>query len=108
MVYEKKYDYSDMIKGIIPRNADAFAFGTLRIALGWIWLWAFFDKLLGLGFATTPEKAWINGNSPITGYLMFATNPESPFHTFFSEDLVNFPGLLFRVFDSALAPIFEC
>lgn len=40
-----------------------------RIMLGFIFLWAFLDKLLGLGFATTSERAWINGGSPTTGYL---------------------------------------
>lgn len=55
-----------------------------RIGLGLTFLWAFFDKLLGLGFATCRnaetntvamycEKAWINGGSPTTGFLKFAT-----------------------------------
>ncbi len=43
--------------------------GVLRIALGLIFLWAFFDKLLGLGFATLPEKSWLAGNSPTSGFL---------------------------------------
>ena len=37
--------------------------------MGLIFLWAFFDKLLGLGFATKPESAWLNGGSPTTGFL---------------------------------------
>ena len=36
----------------------------LRIALGWVFLWAFLDKLFGLGFATAAENAWINGGCP--------------------------------------------
>lgn len=40
--------------------------------MSFIFLWAFFDKLLGLGFATTPEKSWINGGSPTSGFLMGA------------------------------------
>jgi thiosulfate dehydrogenase [quinone] large subunit len=94
MVYEKKYDYSEMVMGIIPRNAEAFALGTLRLAIGWLWLWAFFDKLFGLGFATTPDKAWINGNSPISGFLMFGTNSESPFYSFFSTELVKYANIM--------------
>jgi thiosulfate dehydrogenase [quinone] large subunit len=54
--------------------------GVLRIGLGWIFLWAFLDKLLALGFATgrDPETgqvdrfgdaAWINGGSPTEGFL---------------------------------------
>lgn len=48
-----------------------FIVGTLRIFLGWILLWAFFDKVFGLGFATAPEKSWIDGVSPTTGFLRF-------------------------------------
>jgi len=51
--------------------------GLLRISIGSIFLWAFFDKLLGLGFATLSERAWIVGGSPTTGYLMNA--PKGPF-----------------------------
>lgn len=47
--------------------------GLLRVAVGFIFLWAFFDKLLGLGFATTPEKSWLSGGSPTLGYLKNAT-----------------------------------
>lgn len=45
---------------------------VLRILLGWIFLWAFLDKLLGLGFATT-GGGWISGVSPTTGFLSRAT-----------------------------------
>lgn len=41
----------------------------LRISLGLIFLWAFFDKLLGLGFSTTPDQSWLFGVSPTSGYL---------------------------------------
>lgn len=36
-------------------------------------LWAFFDKLFGLGFATTSDKAWLVGVSPTAGFLQFAS-----------------------------------
>lgn len=42
---------------------------VLRILLGAVFLWAFLDKTFGLGFATSPEKAWIAGGSPTAGYL---------------------------------------
>jgi thiosulfate dehydrogenase [quinone] large subunit len=32
-------------------------------------LWAFLDKLFGLGFATPLGKGWINGGSPTYGFL---------------------------------------
>ena len=42
---------------------------TLRLATGFIFLWAFIDKLLGLGFSTPTERAWINGGTPSQGFL---------------------------------------
>ena len=45
----------------------------LRITLGLIFLWAFFDKVLGLGFATTADKSWLLGNSPTLGFLKLGT-----------------------------------
>lgn len=46
-----------------------------RILLGFTFLWAFLDKLLGLGFATPTAKAWINGGSPTTGFLSGVNGP---------------------------------
>ena len=43
--------------------------GVLRITLGSIFLWAFFDKLLGLGYSTLPAKSWLAGSSPTSGFL---------------------------------------
>lgn len=43
----------------------------LRFFLAWTFLWAFFDKLFGLGHATASEKAWILGYSPTKGFLAF-------------------------------------
>lgn len=65
-----------------------------RIALGFVFLWAFFDKLLALGYATGRDsetgvvdyfgpKAWINGGHVTEGYLVYGGNPDSPFHEFF-------------------------
>lgn len=66
-----------------------WAWTVLRILIGWSFLWAFLDKMFGLGFATcrgagpegTPassidfmcDAAMINGGSPTFGYLNFAT-----------------------------------
>lgn len=53
----------------------------LRIGLGLQLLWAFFDKLFGLGFSTELDKAWIAGSSPTAGFLKFgATGPFAPFY----------------------------
>src|SRR5690606_3062385 len=51
-------------------NTQNIVLLSLRFAMSFIFLWAFFDKLFGLGFATTPDKAWINGGSPTTGFLL--------------------------------------
>lgn len=51
------------------RMPGARSLATVRILLGAVFLWAFLDKTLGLGFATAPQKAWIAGGSPTAGYL---------------------------------------
>lgn len=56
-------------------------FLALRLGMGFIFLWAFLDKLFGLGFATTSAKAWINGGSPTAGFLTNAVH--GPFASFF-------------------------
>jgi len=51
--------------------------------MAFIFLWAFFDKTFGLGFATTSDKAWVNGGSPTAGFLSFGTH--GPFVGFFKS-----------------------
>lgn len=46
----------------------------LRIAMGWMFLWAFLDKLFGFGLATKAESSWLSGGSPTSGFLKFATS----------------------------------
>ncbi|WP_405149947.1 hypothetical protein OG589_16220 [Sphaerisporangium sp. NBC_01403] len=50
------------------RAAD-HVWAVTRIAIGWIFLWAFLDKAFGWGFATPADRAWIHGGSPTTGFL---------------------------------------
>ncbi|MDQ2726907.1 MAG: hypothetical protein M3Y91_03355 [Actinomycetota bacterium] len=50
-------------------RAGAWAFTALRLALGFEFLWAFVDKVFGLGYSTPSAKAWINGGSPTKGFL---------------------------------------
>jgi thiosulfate dehydrogenase [quinone] large subunit len=57
--------------------------GLARIGLGWIFFWAFIDKVFGLGFTTASEAAWINGGSPTTGFLKFGTH--GPFAEIFQS-----------------------
>jgi thiosulfate dehydrogenase [quinone] large subunit len=46
-----------------------YVFGGVRIALGWVFLWAFLDKLFGLGHETLAKNAWVDGGSPTAGFL---------------------------------------
>lgn len=55
-------------------NGTGWLLAFIRLTLGWTFAWAFFDKLLGLGFATPPERAWIAGGSPTTGFLTNAAD----------------------------------
>jgi len=54
-----------------------YIWAVLRIAMGWIFLWPFLDKLFGLGFSTAPERAWLAGGSPTAGFLNSAVGPLS-------------------------------
>ncbi|MFV2102440.1 hypothetical protein [Micromonospora sp. LOL_024] len=57
--------------------------GGLRLALGWVFLWAFLDKMFGLGFATEAKNAWIDGGSPTEGFLGFGA--AGPFQGFYNS-----------------------
>ncbi len=54
--------------GLLSSTA-AKALAVLRIATGFVFLWAFLDKLFGLGYSTASSKAWIHGGSPTKGFL---------------------------------------
>jgi thiosulfate dehydrogenase (quinone) large subunit len=54
---------------------------AIRLSLGWIFLWAFLDKLFGLGHETKSAQAWIHGGSPTKGFLKFGA--EGPFADFY-------------------------
>jgi thiosulfate dehydrogenase [quinone] large subunit len=55
--------------GAVLTPTAARVLAVLRIATGFVFLWAFVDKLAGLGYATPAERAWINGGSPAEGFL---------------------------------------
>ncbi|GAA3463769.1 thiosulfate dehydrogenase [quinone] large subunit [Saccharothrix longispora] len=66
----------------VRAGTGAGALAVLRVATGAVFLWAFLDKLFGLGYATKSASAWINGGSPTKGFLSrVAVGPfESTFH----------------------------
>lgn len=81
---------------IFQQHHDCMAqiWATLRVVMGTIFLWAFLDKLFGLGFATCRsaetgmiqnlcEKAWLSGGSPTSGFLMNGT--QGPFGGIFES-----------------------
>ncbi len=70
---------------ITQAAAARYVFALARISLGWIFLWAFIDKLWGLGHETTSKQAWINGGSPTKGFLkMAAAGPLKGFYNSFA------------------------
>ena len=46
-----------------------------RLLMGFIFLWAFLDKLYGLRYPTLAKQAWINGGSPTKEFLMATQGP---------------------------------
>lgn len=61
----------------------------LRLALGWVFLWAFLDKLFGLGFATDSADAWLRGVSPTEGFLKFGSSgPFAQIHQAIAGNIV--------------------
>jgi thiosulfate dehydrogenase [quinone] large subunit len=61
--------------GTVAQAATRYVWAGVRLALGWTFLWAFVDKLFGLGFATPDGKGWIDGGSPTKGFLSGAEGP---------------------------------
>jgi uncharacterized membrane protein YphA (DoxX/SURF4 family) len=59
------------------------ALGVLRIAYGLTFLWAFVDKVFGLGYATPSGKGWIDGGDPTAGFLGKGTS--GPFADFYQS-----------------------
>jgi thiosulfate dehydrogenase [quinone] large subunit len=53
----------------------AYLWALTRLSLASVLLWAFFDKVFGLGRETTTAHAWIHGGSPSAGFLSGATGP---------------------------------
>lgn len=82
------------------QTTGMWAWTALRILLGWSFLWAFLDKMFGLGFSTCRaddsadidffcDAAMLKGGSPTYGFLEFATQGS---HTGFLFDWMASPG----------------
>ncbi len=57
------------VPGAMITSTAAKALAVLRVATGFVFLWAFLDKTFGLGYSTASSKAWIHGGSPTKGFL---------------------------------------
>ena len=80
---------------VVTHSAARKGLAVLRIAYGVTFLWAFFDKLLGLGFHTgavtneagartgidflAEDAAWVAGGCPTEGFLKFGVPAHNPF-----------------------------
>ena len=91
-------------------DGSMYVWAGFRALFGFIFLWAFFDKALGLGFSTCKSvagsvhfscsQAWVSGGSPTKGFLSQAAT--GPFASFYHRlagnglvDLLFMLGLLF-------------
>ncbi|WP_434599984.1 hypothetical protein [Streptomyces sp. A5-4] len=74
----------------------AKTFAALRLIVGGVFLWAFFDKAFGWGYATPAAKGWIDGGSPTKGFLSgVAAGPmESTFHAWAGAPWANWLFML--------------
>jgi thiosulfate dehydrogenase (quinone) large subunit len=83
---------------IVTTSAARKALAVLRIGFGLTFLWAFFDKLLALGFSTGAivneqgaktgtdffgKDAWIHDGNPTLGFLKFGAS--GPFKGFYNS-----------------------
>jgi thiosulfate dehydrogenase [quinone] large subunit len=55
-----------------------YIWALTRLSLGWVFMWAFLDKMFGLGHETASgADAYINGGSPTAGFLGGSVGPFS-------------------------------
>ncbi|MCO5997856.1 hypothetical protein [Actinoallomurus rhizosphaericola] len=68
---------------VTERPAARYVWALARISLGFVFVWAFLDKLFGLGHETTAKQAWIHGGHPTLGFLKFSA--AGPFKGFYQN-----------------------
>jgi len=81
------------VEPVVRSVAARQVLAALRIAFGLTFLWAFFDKLLALGYSTGKapdgtvdrfgDAAWIHGGSPTQGFL--GNSADGPFKDFYTN-----------------------
>ena len=76
--------YHSFVQAVTTKYWAAIA----RIAIGFVFLWAFLDKNFGWQYATPEGQGWMfatGDGSPTFGFLTFGANPEGPFAGFFNS-----------------------
>ncbi|MPV49730.1 MULTISPECIES: DoxX family protein [unclassified Pseudactinotalea] len=79
---------------IVTRAGVRRVLALARVVIGFTFLWAFLDKLFGLGYSTPAAGAWINGGTPAQGYI---SGIDGPFAGFFGIFANPFGDALFMV-----------
>jgi thiosulfate dehydrogenase [quinone] large subunit len=73
-----RYAAGELVGGqeqaVRERRLARGVFAALRIVVGFVFVWAFLDKLFGLGHSTPSERSWLNGGSPTRGFLANAAS----------------------------------
>ena len=59
----------------VKTNSLWYAIAVGRLLLGFVFFWAFLDKLFGLHHSTSSAQAWVHGASPTTAFLAAAQGP---------------------------------
>lgn len=73
----------------VKEKGAAFPLALIRIVMGFMLVWAFMDKMFGLGFQTPAGKGVIDGGSPTHDFLIYN---DGLFSSFFNW-LGNFSGI---------------
>jgi thiosulfate dehydrogenase [quinone] large subunit len=69
--HHSRVDHPELaeVRGAMMTTFASEALAVLRVATGFVFLWAFLDKTFGLHYSTPSARAWIHGGSPTKGFL---------------------------------------
>jgi thiosulfate dehydrogenase [quinone] large subunit len=84
-------------ESIVTRPLVRGVLAVARIVIGFTFVWAFVDKLFGLGFATPSARAWIHGGTPAQGFIKGIDGPFKDVFQIFANpvgDVLFMAGLL--------------
>lgn len=67
-----------------------------QLSIGFVFLWAFLDKVFGWGYSTPSTQSWLNGGSPTKGFLSHVSAGPlvSTFHSLAGNVLVDWLFML--------------